>query len=170
VLPGRHGKLLARVPVTGHSEQEWGATWESRCDKALSGFDEPTRTLAGRMYRAANPYDFPYNDLFGFVEVYWDGGNNILGEFYFLGDARRRPGKIMRALSPVPLKSSGYFRYRHRERLAWLMPGYKEASEALVEAFDRVEDVVAEQRGHVDLDWWRELYRHVDLSSLLART
>lgn len=170
----RREKLLLRAAITSRTEEEWHERWKEKREEELkphggpSDLDEPLK-WAEIFFLAENPPTHPFNDLFGFVDLFWDSGIRFLGDFYYIGDARRRPGNSMKQVHGVGMKTRGFYEYSHRVRLVRFPGANDNASlrSALYEAMDKIEVRVAEQRGHIDLSWWREIYAHTDLLSLL---
>jgi hypothetical protein len=175
MLPKR-ARLIARVLVTHRTEENFGKSWDRSCARTLAELGVPPTPLGSAQsgpeiaYFASNPRAFPYNDLYGFVDVYWDGGTRILANAYFRGDARRRAGKVLRTRWNVGrLKGAGYYLHSHMRELAWF-PRHADDERirtALLEALLEVERLARELKGNALTSTWRRFVPLVQWTAYL---
>ncbi len=176
VLGPARAKLIFRIVVSRRTQAEYHDQWERRRDRQLAdlgispaGPDERV-TGAELSLWADDPPTYPYNDLLGFVEVYWDGGTKIMAHSYFLGDGRLRPGRALRAQHRRPLNARKFYLFHHAKWLAYLRQSASddELRAALLDALDVVEEeIVQQQGGRADLAHVCAVASNLDVRNLL---
>lgn len=172
-----HARLLFRVPVTHLTEEEYDSRWRDERKRRFELWGERVPELgdppsnAEILYWAEHPPTYPYNDLYGFIEVYWDGGTRIQAESYFLGDARRTAGRHLRHLHQgLRLRSGKYYPYHHRQDLAWLPRGFTEAQarQAVHAALSETRRLAQQVRGVVHLEQYERMIAFVRWHKVLS--
>ena len=166
-------RLLFRVMVTHRDQHAFHAARESRSERLAGDFGiDPREPWFDEWRFSKDPPTYPYNDIYGFFEIFWDGGTRVLANCYFRGDARRRAGRRLRAAAGgQDLRSQGFFLHWHRKELAWLpnTPSPQSIRRVLSMALDRVDDAAKDLGGVAHLDHARTMLPHVNWDALMGR-
>lgn len=162
---------LFTIMVTHRSEGDFYDRYEAQRERAAAEMSaNPNEDdWFSFPYAREHPAAFPFNDLYGFFEVLWDGGTRILTESYFRGDARRKAGQRLKRIHGASLKASGFHLYQHRHDLAWLRPGATRADiQASVEmALREVRRLADELGGIAHMAEAHAILPHVDWDRVL---
>ncbi|MGH7927042.1 MAG: hypothetical protein ACREQV_04540 [Candidatus Binatia bacterium] len=146
MFPNGYRRII-HVLVTHLSEVEYFRRWEERRVEYFAGLsytNEEFPDLWDReeiYYSDAHPAAYPYNDLYGFYDVAWDGGSRIMCNSYYRADARRKAGKILKGVrGGRSLQPNSFYLLHHLQQLAWisLQVNEVEFERSLVTAVERI--------------------------------
>jgi hypothetical protein len=167
---------LSRIPIVHRGEREYHAAWTTQRLRHFERMGGPPPNDAqpdGRTlhYWASNPPTWPFADLYGFADVFWDGGTRILADTYYRGDGRYAAGRALRRIQETRLLAQEYYMLAHRIDLAYLARRFDAAvaATAVNAALDQVEEHAQSLRGVALTEDVRRLLTAVDWPQVLIR-
>lgn len=146
MFPHRY-RRIAQAVVTHHSEEEYFGRWDERRGEYFAGLSYTKEELPDLWareeiyYSDEHPAAYPYNDLYGFYDIAWDGDSRIMCNSYYRADARRKAGKILKGVrSGRSLRPNSFYLLHHLQQLAWIALQFNEAEfeRSLVTAAERI--------------------------------
>jgi hypothetical protein len=84
-------KLIFTILLHGYSPEQFEHQRQRRLERTYSSAG--ARERYQDEFKQSDPPFHRYNDVAGYAELYWDGGERILAEFYFRGNRKRKYGK-----------------------------------------------------------------------------
>lgn len=158
-------RLISRVLVTHGPEEDYYRSWDAKRERHFAGLTYTESEFPDLWHREefyyadVHPAAYPYNDLYGFYDVAWDGATRIMCNSYYRGNSRRKAGKVLRGLHNGRRIHSGSFHLLgHLQQLAWIGLRFEEGDlyRAVVEAARAIEE---EARGFGGVAHVTELLR-----------
>ncbi len=168
----KNSKSIFTILLHRHSPKSFAQRWEKTFRRTAPRsmtveMEKQMRTI----YCSSKPRIHRYNDIAGFVEVYWDAGTRILTDCYMLGDRRTKYGRELAKRWPGRISGNRYYPYFSMSEggsfSSYDKPAQKKA--AIIETLDDVEKAAKRLGCYVDLRVEREIANCIDVNKLLVR-
>jgi len=164
-------KLIFTILLHNESPEQFERQRQRRFERMYS--NAGARDRYRDEFNQSNPPFHRYNDVAGYAELYWDGGERILGEFYFRGNSRRKYGKAVTNGMRRGIASSRWFYPFH---VLYIEVGSAprsarecEKRQAIADALEWVRAQANELGCFVDLTHERILLDAIDVNKLFSR-
>ena len=157
----KRDRLLFRVMVTHDTDHDFHEKKRARFERDLADAGAKPTSLGSEptsleiTLTDLDPAAYPFNDLYDFFAVFWDGGVRIMANGYFRGDGRRKAGKRLKNLhGGRTLLSRGFYELYHRKELARIYgtTGSREIREAVLVSLGKVEGIARSNKGVALID------------------
>jgi hypothetical protein len=164
-------KLIFTILLHGYSPEQFERRRQRRFERMYS--DPGARERYQDEFNQSDPPFHRYNDVAGYAELYWDGGERILGELYIRGDRSRKYGKTVTNRMRRGITSPRWFYPFHvlYIEVGSVSRGARECEnrQAIADALEWVRVQATDLGCFVDLTHERILLDAIDVNKLFSR-